>query len=362
MQLKTVSALAVTTLLSTVAAGPPVHADDTSARSTTVVLAKRLLSPLSLAVADDGAVFYSENFKGTLHMKAPGRKARTLFQAGEGTEVGAVSEADGTVRFATTRRNGKTFLKTARRSGHVRTVADLGAYERRANPDAGVRYGFRSLPEGCEVPEGYPFGYTGIVESHPFGTAMRHGTTYVADAAGNAILAVGPGGRVSTVAVLPAVPVRVTPEIAAAVEFPECTVGSVYFLEPVPTDVEVGKGGALFVSSLPGGPEDGSTGAVGGVFRVNPRTGHVMRVVTGLVSATGVGVGRNGDLYVAELFRGRIAKIKKGARTATTVHTASTVATVEMHRGLVYATTGALSGLSGQPGDAPAGRVIRIHR
>ena len=64
-------------------------------------------------------------------------------------------------------------------------------------------------------------------------------TTYVADAAGNTILSVKPNGKVKTLAVLPPVPVVITPEAAAANKLPACTVGRTFNFEPVPTDVEV---------------------------------------------------------------------------------------------------------------------------
>lgn len=353
------AAFAATALLGGALAGAPAGAEEDRA-ATTTTLARGLLSPLSVAVAADGTVYYSENFKGTLLARSPGHMPRRLFQAGAGTEVGAVSERRGVVRFATTLPEGRgAYLKSIGRDGTVRTLADLAAHERRRNPDQGVRYGLRQVPDGCDVPTGYPFRYTGVVESHPYGTAQSAGATYVADAAGNSVLRVGRDGTVSTVAVLPAVPVEVTPAVAEALELPACTAGATYFLEPVPTDVEVGPGGRLYVSSLPGGPEDGSTGAIGGVFRVDPRSGKVTRVAGGLVSATGVAVAPSGDLYVAELFGGRIAKVKRGATRATTVYRAPMVAAVELHDGLLYATTRALTGLAG---DAPAGRVVRVRR
>ena len=41
-----------------------------------------------------------------------------------------------------------------------------------------------------------PAQYTGIVESHPYGSAIDGSTTYVADAAANAILSVNGKGKV----------------------------------------------------------------------------------------------------------------------------------------------------------------------
>lgn len=362
MNHKYLAALATTALLGSVFAGAPAGAEDATTSKATV-LARGLLSPLSLAVADDGAVYYSENFKGTLLTKSPGRKARTLFQAKPGTEVGAVSEQDGRLRFATTLPNGRgAYLKGVSRNGQVRTLADLGGYEKRSNPDKGVRYGFRRLPADCDVPKGFPFRYTGIVESHPYATELSGRTTYVADAAGNAVLKVDPRGRMSTVAVLPPVRVKVTEALAAALELPACTEGGTYFLEPVPTDVEKGPGGDLYVSTLPGGPEDGSAGSHAAVYRVDPSTGRTVRVASGLANVTGVEVARNGDVYVAELFGGRIARVRKGASRATTVYSAPLVGDVELRHGLIYVTSHVLTGLSGEEGDAPSGRVVRLRR
>ncbi|UMG93322.1 ScyD/ScyE family protein [Nocardioides sp. TF02-7] len=143
----------------------------------------------------------------------------------------------------------------------IRKVANLGAHEKSRNPDRNVQYGAPGLSEEClaEWPaEGPPPSSGGIVESHPYGTAVVGKKVYVADAAGNTILSVGPNGKVRTVAVLPRVKVEITAEMAGGAGLPECAVGEDYFFEPVPTDVEVGPRGRLYVSSLPGGPEDGS--------------------------------------------------------------------------------------------------------
>ena len=89
-----------------------------------------------------------------------------------------------------------------------------------------------------------------------------------------------------------------------------------YWFEPVPTDVELGPDGWLYVSSLPGGPEDGSLGAQGRVYKVNPKTGKVKIVADGFISTVDVAVASNGDVYVAELFTGRIKQIKAGSSKA----------------------------------------------
>ena len=50
----------------------------------------------------------------------------------------------------------------------------------------------------------------------------------------------------------------------------------------------------------------------GRVLKIDPATGKVSTVVGGLLSPTGVAVASNGDIYVAQLFRGVISKIKAG--------------------------------------------------
>ena len=57
--------------------------------------------------------------------------------------------------------------------------------------------------------------YAGIYESHPYAVANDlKGGWYVADAAANAILHVGRGGRTTVAAVLPAQKVTVTEDMA----------------------------------------------------------------------------------------------------------------------------------------------------
>ena len=226
-----VAALAAVALAGT-ALGGPAGAEDPAAKVKTNPVVKDLLSPLSLDVTDNGSVFYSQNFAGSLHVKRPGKQPHTIYQAKKpGTEVGAVSVDGGTLRFATTflpeeegQGDPTAALMGPGKRGKIRQLADLRKYEENRNPDADVTYGIQGLPEGCEVPEFFQ-PYTGIVDSHPFATAQVGGATYIADAAGNDILKYGARGGLSTVAVLPPQPVVITEAGAEANELPECVVG-----------------------------------------------------------------------------------------------------------------------------------------
>ena len=171
------------------------------------------------------------------------------------------------------------------RRGTTSVVADLLAYETENNPDADVQYGFEEISDECAAslpPDIGPPTYTGIVDSHAYAVAEGAHKWYVADAGGNDIIAVSSKGEVSTVAVLPPQPFVITAETAGVVGFPECTVGLTYNFEPVPTDVEVSNSGLLYVTTLPGGPEDPSLGARGSVYAVDPSNGEVTHVASGL--------------------------------------------------------------------------------
>ncbi|WP_210650143.1 ScyD/ScyE family protein [Nocardioides sp. SYSU D00065] len=316
-------------------------------------VATRLVSPLSMVVAGNGTAYVSQNFAGMLTAIEPGRRPQVVFQAPKGTEVGALSEAGGMLRLATTKGK-RTALWTMRPGARPTKLADLWKHERTKNPDGDQAYGFSDLDPACaaQIPEEVPATYTGILESHPYGTAVHRGTTYVADAAGNTILGVSARGKVSTVAVLPPVPVTITAEAAQANGLPACTVGHSYGFEPVPTDVEVGKGGWLYVSLLPGGPEDGSTGANGAVVKVKARTGEVRPVATGFAGATGVAVAGNGDVYVAQLFGGQVSRIKAGSTRVRTWAQVPMPAAVEWAGGDVLVSAKVLS-------ETPKGVVLR---
>lgn len=332
--------------------GSPAATASTAPEPTTV--AKKLVSPLSMVVAGDGTAYVAQNFAGLLTAVAPGAKPEVVFAAKKGTEVGAVSEDRGTVQFATTK-GAKTALWSMRPGAEPKKVADLSAYEADHNPDADVSYGIvGGLDAACaaQMPPEVPASYTGIVESHPYGSTVHKGTTYVADAAGNTILSVKPNGKVKTVAVLPPVPVVITAEAAAANELPACTVGKTFNFEPVPTDVEVGKGGWLYVTLLPGGPEDGSTGAQGRLVKVKATTGKVREVASGFAGATGVAVADNGDIYVAQLFGGQVSRIKAGRTTAKPYAEVMMPAAVEWADGDLYVSAQVLS-------EKPKGVVLR---
>ena len=335
-------------------------------RLPTGVLASGLLSPLSAAVGDDGTAYVSSNFAGQILKARPGKSPKVVYTDPNGYEVGGLSVHDGVVTFVVTRSNRETFentgswLKRLYPSGKVKTVADLHAYEKKRNPDGRTSYGFRKSDPKCDAKWpaeiGAPASYKGGVDSHPYATATRKGSTYVADAGGNSILSVSSWGHVKTVATLPGIPYKFTAEVVEGFGLDPCFVGRTYYFEGVPTDVETGPDGRLYVSSLPGGPEGPELGSRGSVFKIDARTGHQKQVARGFLGATGVAVSPHGTIYVAEMFGNKITAVRHGHRW--TKASPPTPGAVEWTKWGVVATTDVLSGTDGT--SPPAGQLVNL--
>ncbi|OCI30897.1 ScyD/ScyE family protein [Oerskovia enterophila] len=315
-------------------------------------LATGLLGPLSLGVGDDGSSYASQNFGGSVTEVNRRGQQNVYTAAVPGSEISAVSTDGRRVLFTEGTPDGSSVLLQERdKRGKIRTVADIGAHEQATNPDGGVIYGFRDLAPDCAAqvpPEAGGASHPGEVFSHPYASTTVDGTTYVADAGANAIWSVDRRGTVRTVAVLPAQPLAVTAEVAAATGMPECTIGHTYYNEPVPTDVERGPDGRLFVSLLPGGPEDPSLGARGAVYTVSQR-GKVSLYAGGLLTATNLAVSPRGDVYVAELFASRISVIRKGTTTPVPFADVVMPGALEWTSSALYVTSDVLAGLPTGP-------------
>lgn len=274
-------------------------------------LASGLAGPLQIAV-DRDRVFVAQSFAGVLSIIGDHGQHDVPLPGIDGLDVKrgrvvystrADSEPGDPGFFAT--------LERLDRGGSSTQIADLWAYEQAANPDQVNTYGFTSIPDECAAQWPADFGpttYPGQPDSNPFALAISRRGVYVADSGGNAILKVSRHGHVSTVAVLPPQPTAITADAAAELGLPDCVIGLTYRFEPVPTDVEVGRNGKLYVTTLPGGPESAALGARGAVWRINPRTGQTRMLGSGFLGATGLAVGPHG-IYVTEIFAGQVSKL-----------------------------------------------------
>jgi hypothetical protein len=326
------------------------------AAPTPTTLVHGLVGPLSLSVSN-GHIYVSQSFAGKLtRYRADGSGAKDLFVRNPNIDIEAVeAKGPGTLFTVTgTTSGGQHFAQVVHLSnkGKKTVVANMRGFEVNNNPDQGKVYGFRDLSNKCaaKVPAqvgGKP--YKGKVDSHPYGAArLSSGSILIADAAGNDLLRVSPGGHISVVDVLPTQPLKVTNANRASVGLPKCTVGHKYYFEAVPTDVEV-RGHNAYVTTLPGGPEDPSLGARGKVYRINLRNGHRKLLAKHFLGSTGLAVSPTGKVYVAELFANRISTISHHKRK--TVLSVPSPAAIEWHNGHIFATSNATS---------PPGSVIRF--
>lgn len=294
-------------------------ADSRAAAPTITVASSDVVAPFSLAVnhgkvyvADGGTGLVSRLVRGKLRTIATGPTAPGDVAGLDLSKNGRYLAYTATVDEEHT----KTSLEIVGPLGH-RVSADLAGYEARVNPDKIRSYGVTN-PSPCvadafaNIPDGPPVSYLGQIDSHPYAVASYGKKWVVADAGGNDLLWVDRKGKVSTAAVLPRQPLFITKTIAKNLGLPSCTVGITYNFEPVPTDVEVGRDGYLYVSALVGGPEDPSLGARSRVYRVDPATGHSTKIGDKLLGATNLAVDKKGHVYVAELFAGRISVLKNG--------------------------------------------------
>ena len=259
-----------------------------------------------------GKIFVADSFTSTLTQLGIATPIATGGDPKTGGDLAGVAVNRWENSLAYTSSNGdhsKTSL-TILRKGQKPVVADLSGYEKKMNPDKVNHYGVKN-PSKCVTDAltkaNIPVSYRGQLDSHPYAvTALGHGSWAVADAGGNDILKVDSRGRVSTIAVLPAQPFEVTADFAAANKLPSCVVGISYRFEPVPTDVEPGPDGHLYVTTLPGGPEGPSAGARGSVYELD-HWGKPHRIATGFAGATNLAVDARGHVFVAELGAARIS-------------------------------------------------------
>lgn len=168
-------------------------------------------------------------------------------------------------------------------SGRWRVDANISDFEDQNNPAGGPK------------------------DSNPYGVLVVAGDRYVTDAGGNDLLHIAANGKVSLVATFSAVPAPAPFNTA----------------EPVPTEVEMGPDGSLYVSLLTGAP---FTAGAAGIYKIVP--GQAPQIFQGgfktIIDFT---FGPDGSMYVLEHATsptffggpGRLTKVAtNGTRTVIT--------------------------------------------
>jgi hypothetical protein len=229
----------------------------------------------------------------------------------------------------------------------VRVLADLMAYELQYNPDGQAQFD----------PLGRPYDAL----SNPFSMTYTKWGLLIADGGANDVLRVDPStGKISTYFVPPTAK---TPEcLAPDAQANLGTVGC----DPVPTGVAV-HGKYVYVSTL--GAEAPGAAAI---WKLDGRTGKVLKVWYGFTALTGIAVAPTGTVYVSEVLHGappgeepppgfdpstvgRITRIQDGKIT----HAQVTMPTgLEYFGGRLYASSWSIASFLGIP---HAGQLVQVN-
>jgi hypothetical protein len=334
-------------------------------------LSSAFIGPLQFAVAGN-KVFVADSFTSTLNLIGDPTPIATGADPSTGGDLAgvAVDQRRDALAYTSSTGDHSTTTLTILRRGAKPVVADLSGFEKAHNPDAKITYGITqplspdvkscvlAALQGAGAPgaDQGQTSYVGQVDSHPYAVAsLGDGSWAVADAGGNDIVRVDRWGHVSLIAVLPAQPIKITQDIIAENGLPSCALGITYRSEAVPTDVEVGPDGALYVTTLPGG----LSGNPGSVYRVSRGGGWAHRIATGFNGATNLAIDPRGGIYVAELGGGTISKVVNGK--PVTVLTLPGVVADEWANGHLYASTAPAALTEGAgPTPPPPGTVVEL--
>ncbi|GAA1428700.1 hypothetical protein GCM10009616_08960 [Microlunatus lacustris] len=240
------------------------------------------------------------------------------------------------------------------RGGEYLESTDVGALEYSTNPDRRARYGTRSASSCVTRGLGADASYRGLLDtSLPSLAAGPDQSWYVADRDGNTIYHVDKAGKVSVLAVLPAVTITVSKALAKASGWPSCVVGTKVAFEAAPAEVEVRRDGTVYVAGQPR-LRSGATATSSVIYAISPTTRKVEVLPQRYTGPVDLAVGTSGRLFVAHPHLGRISVIRKG-KSSTYMRLPRVLALETDNRGRLHAVREA----GADPQKTPA-TVVRI--
>lgn len=271
----------------------------------------------SLAAKETGA-----EATGPSDVLGTGRKVTILIGLGADPAVRASLPAAG-------RRLG-TLVQTKGRSGKLRTIADVSAWEAKNNP--------------VDDPD-----------SNPVGMLHEHGRYVVADAGGNTVLRVGRRGGVRLLSAFEDRQVDAPP-------FLGLPPGAKVPMQAVPTSVATrGRDGAYYVSQLTGFP---FPAGAANIYRIDRRTGERTVYASGLTNVTDLAF-HHGRLYAVQLAAngllngpvGSVVTVKAGG----TVPADHTVVAGDLPEPYGIAIRGHDAYITTHSASKDVGEVVRVH-
>jgi hypothetical protein len=320
MRSKIAAAAAACAFSMIMTAGPALAQSDNSPAPATEITSG-LISPLKVAFGPDGSFLVAESFAGKLtRVSATGEKS--VLVSAPGQEIAGVSYKDGSTYYFNNDQGAgpepggallPARLMKITRSGVTKQITDLSDFEAANDPDGDTTYGVRDASPECLALAPY-LQSQGELFSHPYSSVPGDGGVYVGDAGANAILHVTDRGKVTLVKALRAEPIEIDAAVVAlaagmGLTVPDCMLGLTYYAQPVPTDVTV-KGQWLYYTVLPGVPGEGL--GVGKAYRIHLQSGVTQLLAENLAAPTGIAVGRDNTVYVAQLFGDGVSTVKNG--------------------------------------------------
>ena len=182
-------------------------------------------------------------------------------------------------------------------------------------------------------------------DANPYGVLAAGRSSWVVDAGSNTLDRVSPGGRVRVVRFIPNPPAS----------------------DAVPTCVDRGPDGALYIGELTGG---GNAPGASTVWRYDPTWDRLTKWATGLTAVTGCGFGKHGRFYATEFSTNGLDQAAPGTGAVVLVPAHSTKPTTIVgglnfpggfaagHDGSLYVSDWSI--LPANTGGGPTGSVIRI--